>query len=244
MRLSTRRRHCSSVGAIAAVIAMAWGSSNKAGESHTWSAGGMQRRGALQLAAGSLVVGGKHLEAGAAVDVAGKPAALLPRVCLAPYQAGGCAFSAQVPAGWTEKARANPMRLAQWDLDPSAAATVVIFYLPLGQGSDAQLIRWESEFPEDSRSSGPTRSGVFDVAKKTPVFLDVAGSWSGGGPSGVPKKGAPTAGYRMRGAIVPGAAAVGDERQMGFFIKAVGPEAVLRANADLFSSFVASMQTS
>lgn len=181
-------------------------------------------------------------EARAAADAAG-PAALSARECVAPYQMGGCAFSAQVPTGWSRATVSSPMRLAQWELDPAASATVVIFYLPLGLGSDAQLRRWEGEFPEGSRSSGPTVSGTFDVSRKTPVLLNVAGGWNGGGPTGAPKDAGLKAGYGLRGAIVPGAAAVGNERQMAFFIKAVGPEEILRANAVPFESFVASVRT-
>ncbi|CAK0840941.1 unnamed protein product, partial [Prorocentrum cordatum] len=193
----------------------------------------------VQVAASSAVIGGK----GSEVVRAAGPTTPSTRECVAPYEMGGCAFSAQVLAGWSRATASSPMRLAQWELDPAASATVVLFYLPLGLGSDAQLRRWESEFPEASRSSGPTISGTFDVSKKAPVLLSIAGGWNGGGPSGAPKDAALKAGYGLRAAIVPGIAAVGSERQMAFFIKAVGPEGILRANAAKFESFVASVRT-
>ena len=65
------------------------------------------------------------------------------------------------------------MRLAQWELDPTEKTDVVLFYLPLGSGIDDQLKRWEGEFPASSRSSGPSRTGDFNVDKKTPVVLEV-----------------------------------------------------------------------
>jgi len=211
-------------------------------ELYAWSVGCAHRRSIVQAAAGAVLIGGRGPEARAAGAAAG-PAATSARECVAPYEMGGCAFSAEIPTGWSSAKVSSPMRLAQWELDPAASATVVLFYLPLGLGSDAQLKRWEGEFPEGSRSSGPTISGTFDVSKKTPVLLGVAGAWNGGGPAGAPKDAALKEGYGLRAAIVPGAAAAGNEKQMAFFIKAVGPEGILRANAARFESFVASVRT-
>merc|ERR1712008_86844 len=136
---------------------------------------------------------------------------------------------------------ANPMRLAQWQLDPMT--DVVIFYLPLRAGIEDQLRRWEGEFPESLRSSGPTRSGDFDVDKKTPIVMEVAGSWDGGGPAGAKKKeGTLKAGYAMCGGIVPGG--VRGELPMGFFAKVVGPQEVVKPNSELFKQFIKSMQYS
>jgi len=241
MRPSGHRQRRCSVGIILVSIVIAW-ELLATKELYAWSAGLAHRRNVIQVAASSVVIGGKGLEVRAAADAAG-PAALSARECVAPYEMGGCAFSAQVPTSWSRAMVSSPMRLAQWDLDPAASATVVFFYSPLGLGSDAQLRRWESEFPEGSRSSGPKVSGTFDVSRKTPVLLDVAGGWNGGGPAGAPKDAALKAGYGLRAAIVPGAAAVGNEKQMAFFIKAVGPEGILRANAAPFANFVASVRT-
>mmetsp|Transcript_21352 Transcript_21352/g.45454 ORF Transcript_21352/g.45454 Transcript_21352/m.45454 type:complete len:238 (-) Transcript_21352:27-740(-) len=236
-----RRQRCSPTYAIAIFTLMAWALLRDS-ELRAWSAGGVTRRGALQIVVASSVIGTGKSETRAAVALAGGPAALSPRQCVAPYEGGGCALSLQVPTAWQRDAITNPMRLAQWKLDPADSTNVVIFYLPLGGGIEDQLGRWEAEFPPNSRSSGPRRSGVFDVNKQTPVVLEVAGSWAGGGPAGAKKEGLLKAGYAMCGAIVPGA--VQGERPMAFFVKAVGPQAVVRANAELFRQFVTSMQTS
>jgi len=210
-----------------------------------WSAGGLNRRSCLQLFASSAF--GISQCAEAQTDVA-----LEPSKCLAPYEAGGCALQAKVPLIWRNEPVENPMRLAQWTLDlhdlgkralrDGKNADVVIFYLPLGSSVEEQIARWENEFPPASRTSGPMRSGNFDISKRTPLLLEVAGGWSGGGPAGS-KTGAPLkSDYAMRAAIVPAAVAGKGERQYAFFVKSVGPKNVVEANDELFKAFVASMK--
>eukprot|EP00931_Biecheleriopsis_adriatica_P055434 TRINITY_DN32779_c0_g1_i1.p1 TRINITY_DN32779_c0_g1~~TRINITY_DN32779_c0_g1_i1.p1 ORF type:complete len:238 (+),score=39.78 TRINITY_DN32779_c0_g1_i1:62-775(+) len=234
--MAIRRQRCSPAIAFAISVLMIW-ASFKDLEIRDWSAGMVQRRGALQILAASSVAGIGDLDARAVV--AAGPA-LSPRQCIAPYEGGGCALSAQVPMAWQKGNRSNPMRLAQWEIDSSEKTDVVIFFLPVGQGIEEQLRRWEAEFPSKSRSSGPTRSGDFNADKGTAVLIEVAGSWDGGGPSGANKDAQLKSGYAMCGAIVPGG--VRGERQMAFFVKVVGPQTVVRANTESFKQFVSSMQ--
>lgn len=232
-----RRQQHSSACAVAVIVLIAWWSSKDV-QLHTFSAGGIQRRGVLQFSVASAVTCGLIQEARAE-----GPAALSPRTCLVSYESGGCVLSAEIPVAWRKDPNESPMRIAQWELDPSQTTDVIIFYLPLGLGIESQLSRWENEFPANARTSGPTRSGVFDVKKKTPVLVEVAGGWDGGGPAGGNKDKPIKSDQALCGAIVPGAPAGKDERQMAFFVKVVGAERVVRANADLFKRFVSSMQT-
>lgn len=170
---------------------------------------------------------------------------LAPRQCLAPMEADGCRLSVQTPASWQQVTPRTPMRLAQWSLDPGgSAASVVIFYLPVGTGVDAQLSRWEAEFPVASRIAAPKRSGGFDANRGNAVLLEIAGSWNGGTLGSENNVGKLLDGYALRGAIVPAAAAAGEGREFAFFVKAVGPKNVIDKNNLAFDAFVASMKAS
>jgi len=194
-----------------------------------------RRRNAVHLLGGTLLASGARLPTASAET-------LQPRTCLVPYETGECALSLQIPVGWRRDPIESPMRLAQFELDPSNTTDVVIFYLPLGQGVEAQLARWENEFPPDSRSSPPVRSGTFDVQKGSPIFLQVAGAWAGGGPAGASTGKAPLGGYAMQAAIVPASPAKSNERQYAFFVKNAGPESVVNKQSTNFFDFVRSMR--
>jgi len=168
------------------------------------------------------------------------------RECLVSYEVGGCAISVRVPKVWAKTPPTSSMRIAQYLLDPGVFddAQLYIFYLPLGEGIDAQLARWEKEFPKEGRFEPATRTGEFDVAKGTGITLSVAGKWDGGGPSGKKDPDRPLEDkVGLRAAIVPAAPAGKGERQYAFFVKAVGPRGVIYRQNAAFDAFVQSIQS-
>lgn len=163
------------------------------------------------------------------------------------YKKGDCSLSLMKPMQWLETPRSSSMRLAQYTMDQRGESEVMIFNLPLGAGVEAQLGRWEAEFPEQDRLRPPRRSGSFDARRGSAVMLEVAGRWDGGGPAGTDKSGQPQPlDYAMRGAIVPGELAdeAAGEKQWAFFVKAVGPHKIIESNAAAFDAFVQSMKRS
>lgn len=203
-----------------------------------WASVVTSRRQIAPMALAAVAAFASNREAVSAEDV------LAPRQCLAPSEAGGCRLSVQTPPSWQQVTPRTPMRLAQWALDPGgSAASVVIFYLPVGTGVDAQLSRWEAEFPPASRVAPPKRSGGFDAKRGNAALLEIAGSWNGGTLGSDNSGGKLIDGYALRGAIVPAATTAGDGREFAFFVKAIGPQSVIDKNKLSFDAFVASMKT-
>jgi len=150
-------------------------------------------------------------------------------VCLA-ESASGIKWAA--PAAWKAQAQ-RPMRAATYVIPPAAgdkdAGECAVFYFGPGQGGGVQanLDRWQGQFPE--KSTAP-KTGKQTVAGLPVTTIDVKGTyaWS---PSPMSPEKINKPGYRMLGAIV-------EAPQGAVFFKFTAQEKTLAANEAAFWTLI------
>lgn len=150
---------------------------------------------------------------------------------------GGITFD--VPAGWKSSRPASSMRRAQLAIPPAAgdkeAGEVVLFAFPGGAGSvEANIERWAGQF-RDSSDAPPKAVTKKEKGKNTDVTrVEVAGRYVAplmpGSRESVDKPN-----FKLVGAIVV-------TPDVSYFLKAVGPEATMKAAAKDFDALIASMK--
>lgn len=133
-----------------------------------------------------------------------------------------------VPTAWKEQQPSNRLRLAQFEVkgDAETAAEFVVFP-PFGGTIDANLERWVNSFHKEELKSeikkGESKLGVYHL-------VDLTGTYKK--PDGPPflRKTIDVADYRMMAVIV----SVPEEGN--YFVRLVGPKAIVEANAKAFRS--------
>jgi len=150
---------------------------------------------------------------------------------------GGITFD--VPATWKSSRPASSMRRAQLAIPPVAgdkeAGEVVLFAFPGGAGSvEANIERWAGQF-RDASDAPPKAVTKKEKGKNTDVTrVEVAGRYVAplmpGSRESVDKPN-----FKLVGAIVV-------TPDVSYFLKAVGPEATMKAAAKDFDALIASMK--
>jgi hypothetical protein len=145
------------------------------------------------------------------------------------------------PAQWQPQAQ-RPMRAATYSVPAAAgdkaAGECAVYYFGQGQGGtvEANIDRWIGQFQQpDGKPSNQAAKVVHVTVHGLKVTtLDVSGAYTGmGGPTMQP--GAPTAGYRLLGAIAEGP-------KGSIFIKFTGPAKTVEANRPAFEKMIQSLQ--
>jgi hypothetical protein len=140
------------------------------------------------------------------------------------------------PPGWTSEG-ARPMRAATYRIAPApgdivAAECGVYFFCP-GQGGsvDANLERWQAQFPGPDGKVSPAKVAARKTGGLTVTTIETAGAYSGmGGPLASSQS---VPGYRLLGAIVEGPGG-------NIFVKFTGPAKTIAANGQKFEQLLAS----
>lgn len=148
-------------------------------------------------------------------------------------------YHTTVPAGWTARAPASSMRLAEYVIGPAAAngnAEVVVYFFGPGQGgsADANLARWKSQF------SNPSGGAVFErishdstrVAKLT--MAEYRGTYA----RGIGMGSAPDA-ARPNNTLL---AVVAETPKGTLFFQLFGPQAAVEAARASYLAFVKGMR--
>jgi hypothetical protein len=147
-------------------------------------------------------------------------------------------YHATVPAGWTPRASASSMRLAEFVApgpDSLSRAEVVVYFFGAGQGGDvaANLARWKAQF------SNPDGSPVFEAVTRDssgafPVtFAEYRGTYARGVGAGSPET------ARSDQTLV---AAVAETPRGTMFIQLFGPSARVAAERSAFTRFVSGLK--
>ena len=143
--------------------------------------------------------------------------------------AAGLKWSA--PAGWVSKGSA-PFRVVTYTVAPETECIVYFFGAGQGGSVEANLARWQGQF---SQGGKPAQSKVDKRAiHGIPVTtVDLTGTYAGTG--GQAKEGqGPQAGYRMMAAVATGSGG-------NIFIRFIGPEKAVGANAAKYEQLLASL---
>lgn len=150
---------------------------------------------------------------------------------------GGITF--EVPAGWKSSRPSSSMRRAQLAIPPAAgdkeAGEVVLFAFPGGAGSvEANIERWAGQF-RDANDAPPKAVTKKEKGKNTEVTrVEVSGRYVAplmpGSREAVDKPN-----FKLVGAIVV-------TPDVSYFLKAVGPDATMKAAAKDFDALIASMK--
>ena len=153
-------------------------------------------------------------------------ALLLPALLLAD---GASGISWKMPAGWKALPE-RPMRAATYTV-PGAPETgeCAVFYFGPGQGGgvEANITRWEGQFPT---RTGQTKRSAGTVAGFKVTYLDLSGTYAWSASPMSPDK-VMKPGYRMLGAIV-------EAPQGSVFFKFTAPEKVVVAHEAAFKQMV------
>ena len=150
-------------------------------------------------------------------------------------------ISAVAPEGWSRRAPASSMRVAEYHLGDSGAdgaLIVAVFYFGPNQGGsvEANIARWYGQFVQTDGGAGSDRARRWErqVGEMKVTLVDISGTFSGGmGPMGVSTEAKP--GHRMLGAIAE--SAVGP-----FFFKLTGPEMDVAKWEASFEQFIGSIR--
>ena len=151
---------------------------------------------------------------------------LLPALLLAD---GASGISWKMPAGWKALPE-RPMRAATYTVPGTPeAGECAVFYFGPGQGGgvEANITRWEGQFPT---KTGQTKRSAGTVAGYKVTYLDLAGTyaWS---PSPMSPDKVMKPGYRMLGAIV-------EAPQGSVFFKFTAPEKVIATHEAAFKQMI------
>ncbi len=143
-------------------------------------------------------------------------------------------YRTTVPAGWTSRAPASAMRLAEYVVAPNTAnegAEVVVYFFGKGSGGsvDANLARWKGQFSTPDGSPVPetiTRdsSGAFPI-----TFAEYRGTYARGIGAGSPDQAKPGQ------ALLAG---IAETPRGTLFIQLFGPAARVSAEREAFKRFV------
>ncbi len=145
-----------------------------------------------------------------------------------PAPAARIAFS--LPTGWTSKAPASSMRLAEATISgPGGPAELALFYFGPGQGGGVEenIARWNDQVAGGTPKRGTLTAGGLKVS-----WLDVSGTMKATAMGMGPKT--EQAGYRLLGAVVEGPGGP-------WFFKATGPETTLGPQHDAFLDMLKSV---
>ena len=138
-------------------------------------------------------------------------------------------FTFTLPAGWRRTPPASQFRLAQWEIPAEGGGeTGEIYFTPsIGGGVEANVARWAKQMHQEKAA---TRT--LTVHGLTVTRVDVSGSY--GGMAGPNAPAAPAKdGWRLLGAAV--------ETPSGtYFVKGVGPAAVMAREEAAFDLFLSS----
>ena len=138
-------------------------------------------------------------------------------------------FTFKAPAGWRAEPPASDLRIVQWSLpaQDGGAAGEIYFTPPIGGGVEANVARWAKQMGKDAAD---TRS--LTVHGLTITRVDVSGTFGGMSAPGAPPA-AKKEGWRLLGAAV--------ETPSGtYFLKGVGPAAVMAREEPAFDAFLSS----
>ncbi len=150
-------------------------------------------------------------------------------------------ISAVAPEGWSRRAPASSMRVAEYHLGAGGrdgALVVAVFYFGPNQGGsvEANIERWYGQFVQTDGSASSDRARRWErhVGEMKVTLVDISGTFSGGmGPITASTEAKP--GHRMLGAIAE--SAVGP-----FFFKLTGPEEVVARWEASFEQFIGSIR--
>ena len=152
---------------------------------------------------------------------------LLTGLALLAESASGIKWKAPAPR---QKSPDRPMRAATYSVPAAAgdkeAAELAVFYFGPGPGGgiQANIDRWQGQFPE---KTGAPKSSKSTVAGMTVTSVDVSGTYAA---SMGPEKGNKP-GYRMLGAIV-------EAPQGAVFFKLTGPAKTIAAAEAAFQAMI------
>jgi hypothetical protein len=127
------------------------------------------------------------------------------------------------------------MRTAEYLLpgEGGADASLVVFYFGPDQGGsvEANIERWYGQFaqPDGKSTEERARRWKKSVGGIAATLVDIQGTYTGGGMGGGAS--APQSGYRMLGAILVAP-------RGPFFLKLVGPAAVVERWAKSFEEYI------
>ena len=156
-------------------------------------------------------------------------------------QSAGPELQWDTPAGWTSETPGNPMRRAQYTVPAQGGdledAECVVFYFGPGQGGDAtaNVTRWAAQFTTAEGGKAVSRVSERKLGTRSITRVEVDGVYH---PMSVTFGGAPPTakpGYRLLGAIVPGADA-------NWFFRCTGPDKTIQANRKAFDALLASIR--
>ena len=150
---------------------------------------------------------------------------------------GGITFD--VPEGWKSSKPSSSMRRAQLAIPPVAGdkepGEVVLFAFPGGAGSvDANIERWAGQF-RDAGGAPPKALTKTEKGKNTDVTrVEVSGRYVAAVSPGS-RETLDKSNFKLVGAIVV-------TPEVSYFLKAVGPDATMKAAAKDFDALIASMK--
>jgi len=141
-----------------------------------------------------------------------------------------------VPAGWTTRAPASTMRLAEFVVpgaDASSGAEVIVYFFGKGQGGsvESNLARWKAQFSMPDGSPVPetvtrdsSAGGAFPI-----TFAEYRGTYARGIGAGSPDQ------ARAGQTLVAG---VAETPRGTLFVQLFGPSARVAAERAAFKAFV------
>jgi hypothetical protein len=137
-------------------------------------------------------------------------------------------FTFAIPEGWKTVTPSSPMRKAQLEIaQGSDKAEVTFFQFGASQGGSVSdnVSRWFAQFAgsDDKRKTETVQAGSVKI-----TYVTTEGTFSSG-MSGGPTT--PMTGYALCGAIL-------ETAEGNVFVKMTGPEAVVKAAADVFKKMV------
>jgi hypothetical protein len=142
---------------------------------------------------------------------------------------GASGISWKMPAGWKAMPE-RPMRAATYTVPGTPeAGECAVFYFGPGQGGgvEANITRWEGQFPT---RTGQTKRNAGTVAGFKVTYLDLAGTYAWSASPMSPDK-VMKPGYRMLGAIV-------EAPDGSVFFKFTAPEKVIAAHEAAFKQMI------